>query len=71
VASSANRLVAYSRERREYLNFSCTGGTESRVWAWSGTVRQAQNMVASYPAAEDYLLFWDGDEMIGAPVSVT
>lgn len=68
--SKHDRLVAYSRERGEYLNYSCTAGTPSRTWAWSGQLRQARNMVQAFPAAEDYELFWDGEERTGVPVHV-
>lgn len=71
VASSArDRLVAYSRERREYLAYDCLGSTRDRAWAWSGTIRQARNMVRVYPASRDYEIFYDGEEHMGESVHV-
>jgi hypothetical protein len=67
-----NRIVAYSRERGEYLIYSCNGGTPDRVWAWSGNPRQAANMVREFPSAEEFQLFWDGEEKNGGtPLYVT
>lgn len=71
IARRDHRLVAYSRTRGEYLGYDCCAGTRDRTWAWSGTLRQARNMVRQYPAAEGYDLFWDGEEMTGRPVRVT
>lgn len=70
VRKREDRLVAYCRSRRLYLGFDCVGSTESRVWAWSGTLRQARNMVQLYPAAEDFQIYWDGEERDGRPVDV-
>jgi len=68
----SDRIVAYSRERGEYLIYSCVGGTPDRVWAWSGNRRQAANMVREFPSAEEFQLFWDGEEKNGGtPLDVT
>jgi len=71
VHKSPYRIVAYSRERGEYLRYDCVCGTKNRTYAWSGTMRQARNMVRQFPAAQDYELFWDEDEHMGRPLSVT
>lgn len=70
-SSGPDRLVAYSRERQEYLAYDCCGSTPSRVWAWSGSLRQAKNMIRVYPASSNFDLYLDGEEKFGRPVDVT
>lgn len=59
------RLVAYDPKKRLYLRYDCLGTTADRVWAWSGTLRQANNMVQQFPAAEGLGIYWDGEERSG------
>jgi hypothetical protein len=64
------RLVAYNRERGEYLSHSCCASTPDRTWAWSGNVTQSRNMVWAFPYAKDFTLYWDGEEKYGEPADV-
>lgn len=68
----ARRVVAYDRQRRVYLGHDCCTETRDRTWAWSGNTRQARNMVCVFPLAEEFELFWDGDEtsIDGRPIDV-
>lgn len=54
-----------------YLAYDCCATTPVRTWAWSGTHRQAYNMVRQFPAAEDFELYWDGEEKYGEPIDVS
>lgn len=64
--SIGEKCVLYSPQRRVYLGMSGTGETKSRVYAWSGTARQAQAAKALLGVPEEFVLFLDGEEHGGA-----
>lgn len=56
VRLKGHRYVAKCKKTGLYLNFSCTGWTDDRLWAWTGNARQAQNMREQYPLGNEAVL---------------
>lgn len=59
------RHVMYCPDTKMYVSGSCTSTTPDRIWAWSGTMAQANRARDVFGIGDEYLLFRDGEEKSG------